>query len=412
MKNIIIKLASVVLLLGLTACQKKLDTEGDNPNISAIYMGEGNALVNIKKATEGGETDVEVRLTTQMNREVQATIAVTDFFAEYNKKNNTKYRMLPLAEYELYEENNPENKSTNGSLTVTFKNEVTVAKIKVKVKPLNETIYPIGIKYAIPLRITTANVGRILSNRDVVISFNRPFKTSVVEIKQGNNFSVLLDPTVETSEFTIQGHFMFLNWKYIGHDWNQSMINFRGGKGSNWWYTRVGKESFQVKDLDSDGAATYINQKVELKTWYQVSYVYKDNNLKVYINGKLAKTFVRPNLRFVKGEDGAITVGNAGNADSRDYRIREVRVWNRALTDAEITDGLYLPVDPNSEGLLVYLPLNKQTGFKDQTKYNNTVKFGKDGHDDKKDPPLKESDLTVEWTENVKFPAVGWEIEE
>ena len=109
MKNTIIKLASVVLLLGLTACQKQPDTEGDNPNISAIYMGEGNVLVNIKKATEGGETAVEVRLTTQMNREVQATIAVTDFFAEYNKKNNTKYRMLPLAEYELYEENNPEN---------------------------------------------------------------------------------------------------------------------------------------------------------------------------------------------------------------------------------------------------------------------------------------------------------------
>ena len=70
-----------------------------------------------------------------------------------------------------------------------------------------------------------------------------------------------------------------------------------------------------------------------------------------------------------------------------------------------------MPVDPNSEGLLIYLPIDKKHGFKELTKYNNVVKFGKDGHAANQST-LKEEDLDVEWTENVKFPAEGLVIEE
>ena len=70
-----------------------------------------------------------------------------------------------------------------------------------------------------------------------------------------------------------------------------------------------------------------------------------------------------------------------------------------------------MPVDPDTEGLLVYLPINKKDGFKELTKYNNTVKFGKNGKPAAQST-LKETDLTVEWTENVKFPAEGLLIEE
>lgn len=411
MKNSIIKLASMALLLGLTACQEKLDTVSDGNNLSAVYMYANTASVNFAKASKGGNTKVDIRLSNLQSRDVAVTVAVTDFFPEFNKKNNTNYKVLPISEYKLYEIDNPQNSSTNGTLNLTIKAGKAVAQIGVEVKALNENTYPIGVKYAIPLRIVSASLP-VLSNKDIIVNLSRPFKTSVVEIKQGNNFMVQLDPEIPTAEeFTIQGHFMFLNWKTIEYPWNQSLINFRGGPGSNWWYTRVNHDSFQVKDLDSDGDATLIKQEVKLNTWYQISYVYKDNNLKVYINGNLAKTFVRPNLSFVKGQGGAITVGNEGNSSSRDYRIREVRVWNKALSDSEIKDNLYLPVDPNTEGLLVYLPINKKDGFKELTKYNNTVKFGKNGKPAAQST-LKETDLTVEWTENVKFPAEGLLIEE
>lgn len=415
----IIKFATLALCIGIVGCQDKLDvTDGvagigsNNPSGAAAYMNTPLGTININKAIEGGATEVEVRLASVPNSDVKITVTTEDFFDAYNKENKTKYRILPTNMYELYESGNPNNVSTNGVITVTVKQGSIAAKVGVRVKPLDDEKFPVAVKYAVPLRIAASSATKILSNNKSVITFNRPFKTSVAEIKQGNNFSVALDPEIpNVDEFTIQGHFMFSNWKRITHDWNQSLINFRGGAGSNWWYTRVGKNSLQVKDLDADGDATHINQEVKLNTWYQISFVYKENNLRVYVNGKLAKTFVRPNLRFVKGEGGAIAVGNSGNADSRDYRIREVRVWNRALTEAEINADLYLPVDPNSEGLLVYLPLNKKTGFKNQTKYNNKVSFGKEGHNPKTDNPLKEEDITVEWTENVKFPAEGLVIE-
>lgn len=405
MKNIVLKTSFLAVLFSAMGCQDKLDTPSGN-EASAIYMPEQTATINIASSTVGGHTDLEVRLAKRNDEDVKATISMDDFFAAYNKKNNTRYKVLPASEYKIYQVGDPSNVMKDGKIVVNIKKKEATAKIRIEVNPLSDTTYPIAIKYAIPLRITSAGVSRILEKDRAVISFNRPFKTSVVEIKQGHNFIVELDPNYPTtSEFTIQGHYVFLNWDHITNYWNQSPVFFRGGDGSNWFYTRIGKDSFQVKDLDSDGDATYQKYEFKLNTWYQLSYVYKDNVLKVYVNGKLSKSFVRPNLSFVKGEDSLIEVGNRGSENSRDYRLREVRVWNRALSEAEINDNLYLPVDPESDGLMIYLPLDKEHGFKDITKNNNRVVFGTDAVDPRKDKSLKESDLNFKWTENVKFPS-------
>lgn len=407
MKKMISKVITVTLLASVVACSEKLDTVSGETNAVA-YMDKANSIVVIPKSNEGGETTIEPRLSGVATQETKITVAVTDYLEQYNKENGTLYKMLPLTEFEMYEDSNPTNKSTNGTLSVTVKEGTYSSKIKIRIKPLNEDTYPVGVRYVVPVRIISTTAKDILANKDVIVSLNRPFKTSVVELKQGNNFSVQLDPNIETtSEFTVQGQFMFLNWKSISYNWNQSLINFRGGNGANWWYTRVNPDSFQVKDLDADGDATLIKREINLGTWYQISFVYRDNNLKVYINGELAKTFVRPNLSIVKGEKAAITVGNTSNYSSRDFRIREVRVWNRALSDAEITDGLYLPVNPESKGLLVYLPIDEKNGFKDLTKYNNEVNLYQDG----KKGFVTEKELKYEWTKNVKFPSKDNKLE-
>ncbi len=413
MKKIIFNL-SIMTLLSVVGCQEKLDAvDGQVPGTQrdgfAVYVDEKttNQLVNIENASEGGETFVDVRLSGLASRDVTATVSVQDFFEQYNKKNNTEYELLPTSLYELYEVSNPTNTSSSGSLNVTIKKGTVSARVGIKVKAINDKTYPVSTKYAIPLKITSASA-QVLSNREAVVTFNRPFKTSVIEkVPRGFNFAIQLDPEIpSTDEFTIQGHFMFLNWDYLQHDWNQSMINFRGGEGSNWWYTRVQKTHFQVKDLDADGDATHVKLDVKLNTWYQVSYVYKDNKLKVYVNGKLGREFSRPGLRIVQGENPTITVANSTRTDSRDFRIREVRVWNRALSEAEVNDALYLPVNPENKGLLAYMPLNKDSKFTDVTKWNNTIVIGRNG---------KESTVDVmnpQWIENVKFPAEGLVIEE
>lgn len=418
MKNIIIKLASVTLFLGLTACQEKLDNDNSNSlgNLSAVYMNDNNVNVSFAKSTESGSTKFEIRMSNLRERNETITIAATDFFPEYNEKNTTNYKMLPASEYELYEEGNTANKSTNGILSITLKPGQTAVQVGVRVRPLDDNTFPMGVKYAIPLRIVSASLP-ILSNKDVVVTLNRPFKTSVALIKQGYALGVKVADNVQGSdEFTIQGMFLFEEF----HAYNRVNVNMSLFQGEMLPYTRIDAGKIQVKNGGGDSPDDWAETTdIAIKKWVQITFTYKDSFLKLYINGKLVKTYQRPSLKVSPGM--RINIENTQTSYSANRYFREFRVWNRVLTDAEIVDGLYLPADPDSKGLIVYLPINKKEGFKDMSKYDNTTIYRKgtaSSPDGIQDGPSYVSDIdeatftpTVEWKENIKFPAVGLETE-
>ena len=418
MKNTIIKLASVALFLGLTACQEKLDNDNSNSlgNLSAVYMNDNNVNVSFAKSTESGSTKFEIRMSNLRDRNETITIAATDFFPEYNEKNTTNYKMLPASEYELYEEGNTANKSTNGSLNITLKPGQTAVPVGVKVRPLNENNFPMGVKYAIPLRIVSASLP-ILSNKDVVVTLSRPFKTSVAKIKQGYALGVKVADNIQGSdEFTIQGMFLFEEF----HSYNNTNVNMSLFQGEMLPYTRIDAGKIQVKNGGGDSPDDWAETSdIAIKKWVQITFTYKDSFLKLYINGKLVKTYQRPSLKVSPGM--RINIENTQTSYSANRYFREFRLWNRVLTDAEIADGLYLPVDPDSKGLVVYLPITKKDGFKDMSKYNNTTIYRKGtsyGNTGIQDGPSYVSDIdeatftpTVEWKENVKFPAETLETE-
>ena len=418
MKNTIIKLASVALFLGLTACQEKLDNDNSNSlgNLSAVYMNDNNVNVSFAKSTESGSTKFEIRMSNLRERNETITIAATDFFPEYNEKNTTNYKMLPVSEYELYEEGNTANKSTNGSLNITLKPGQTAVQVGVKVRPLNENNFPMGVKYAIPLRIVSASLP-ILSNKDVVVTLSRPFKTSVAKIKQGYALGVKVADNIQGSdEFTIQGMFLFEEF----HSYNNTNVNMSLFQGEMLPYTRIDAGKIQVKNGGGDSPDDWAETSdIAIKKWVQITFTYKDSFLKLYINGKLVKTYQRPSLKVSPGM--RINIENTQTSYSANRYFREFRLWNRVLTDAEIADGLYLPVDPDSKGLVVYLPITKKDGFKDMSKYNNTTIYRKgtsygntgiqDGDSYVKDIDEATFTPTVEWKENVKFPAETLETE-
>ena len=418
MKNTIIKLASVALFLGLTACQEKLDNDNSNSlgNLSAVYMNDSNVNVSFAKSTESGSTKFEIRMSNLRDRNETITIAATDFFPEYNEKNTTNYKMLPASEYELYEEGNTANKSTNGSLNITLKPGQTAVQVGVKVRPLNENNFPMGVKYAIPLRIVSASLP-ILSNKDVVVTLSRPFKTSVAKIKQGYALGVKVADNIQGSdEFTVQGMFLFEEF----HSYNNTNVNMSLFQGEMLPYTRIDAGKIQVKNGGGDSPDDWAETSdIAIKKWVQITFTYKDSFLKLYINGKLVKTYQRPSLKVSPGM--RINIENTQTSYSANRYFREFRLWNRVLTDAEIADGLYLPVDPDSKGLVVYLPITKKDGFKDMSKYNNTTIYRKgtsygntgiqDGDSYVKDIDEATFTPTVEWKENVKFPAETLETE-
>lgn len=394
MKKLINKIAILTLVLGVVGCREKYDTVGGQDSVS-VYMDKEYLTVNLTE--KGGETFIEPRTSIVAQKDVQVTVSAEDFFEAYNKKHKTQFEMLPASEYELYEVSNPSNVSTNGRINVTIKEGKYSSKIGLRIKGLDEKKYPFGVRYAIPLKITSSSAD-LLSQKESVVTFNRPFKTSLPFVKRTNRTQVQLDPKIPSfinKDFTVQAHYIFTSLTTT----NQTTINIQG-----YYYTRALLKTpegsiggIQVKDGSADGDATFIQKPMETNKWYQITYVYQGNEFRVYLNGELVKTFIRFNLGA--GTDDEKRIVWAGNTDySADHYVRELRIWNKALTEAEIKENLYLPVNPNSEGLIMYLPLNEEVGFKDVTKWDNKVL----------DQPKPGG---FEWIRNVKFPAEKLEIE-
>ena len=212
---------------------------------------------------------------------------------------------------------------------------------------------------------------------------------------------------------------MFLYEKFQAY--NGINVNMSLFQGEMLPYTRIDAGKIQVKNGGGDSPDDWAETAdIAKDKWCQITFTYKDSFLKLYINGKLIKTYQRPSLKVSPGM--RINIENTQTSYSANRYFREFRVWNRVLTDAEIVDGLYLPVDPTSKGLVVYLPINKKDGFKDMSNYDNTVIYRKgtsssnsgiqDGPSYVKDIDEATFTPTVQWKDNVKFPAVGLETEE
>ncbi len=396
MKTIKNSIAILALLVSATACQEKLDTVSGE-SLKGAYMGTESAKVTFANSSAVGETFVEPRLSHIASVDTKITVSVADFLKQYNELNKTKYQSLPQSVFTLYEVDNPSNTSTNGTLTVTVKQGKISSKVGIKVNPLNENEFPFFNKYAIPLRVVSASDAQVLSNKDAIVTFDRPFTTSVVTIPRGQNFDVhLADDVPDSPNITIQAQYMF-----------DQMTSVNGTTINMGYYGRILPGGIQIKDGGTDTPfhkpQNWTNGQGK---WYQITFVItQDKKMKIYFNGKLEQTLDRSIAGISKKEKvRSFAVGNASYQYSHVYKVREIRLWNRALTEAEINDNLYLPVSPNEEGLVAYLPLNDpKEGFVDKSKYQNTVTFSK--------PTKEDFEASVKWTENVKFPAEGLVIE-
>ena len=405
MKKYILKMSLATILLGVVGCQKKLDENAKGYD-SSVYMSSSSAMINVDRKL-GGEVSIEPRLAAEAEKDETITISVENFLTEYNKKNETSYRMLPVSEFELYEVSNPTNVSTNGTLTVTVKEGKIASKVGVRVKALNSKDYPLGIKYAIPVVINSSSAKRVLSNKQTLITLQRPVVTSVAHVKDGHAPKINLDPSIpETEEFSIQVFFMFDEFRaYTTGVYNMSLINFN-------WYSRINPTDInladQQKEMGIDGV------EIKTKTWYQATYVHtKDHRVKIYLDGKHIRTFIKPNVTLKGGMQ--LSIFNPQMSYSVPHILREVRVWAKALTEVQINADLYNPIDPETEGLVVYMPIDsEENGYKDITKYNNVVELHKatrtsktgiqDGSSFHKLVPYEEYGID-KWHHNVIFPS-------
>lgn len=378
-KNIIYSSMLLIGLLFFMSCDKNHSTKPGN----AAYMEEAannKPIVSLTIDVNGGSTYVQPRLANLANKQTNLVVGLDKEALDlFNKKNNSEYIPLEQEDFELIYSS--ANLKGQGSISIPVEKNDIGLPLEIKVKNLDNTKYPPAKKVAIPLSIISSDM-KILDNvKSVIITINRPLVTSVSKMTSGG-FTVefaedLKEKTIDGWTFQFTGNFKNLNRGNLN-------VGYFGGQEGG-FYTRINERTgIQVKN-GRDGDDTWTQKPLEAKKWLQITYVYKDQTVSVYVNGVLQKTF--GTTKIFHKEGSSFSIGNGGYDDY----LREVRFWSKPLTETEILENLYLPLDPNTDALESYLPLTKEAGVTDLTPHNNKVTI--------------HSGAIIKWIENVKFPS-------
>jgi hypothetical protein len=78
------------------------------------------------------------------------------------------------------------------------------------------------------------------------------------------------------------------------------------------------------------------NQQIPINAWTNVTGTYESGIWKLFINGVLIQS-TTSTIAFNNDVNTPLTIGNSGNFEPFNGRLDDVRIYNKALTQSEIT---------------------------------------------------------------------------
>lgn len=375
---------------------------GKDANVAYMSSIQGSQAVGVLASDEGFTQVVTPRLAAPAAEDIKVTVTVDAAALEaYNKVNNLA--LLPIKPEDLILTNS-DGVEGKGQVEATIKKGALSTPVIVKMTSINPEKYPYSAKLAAPISIASASNGvKVLSDpKSAFITLNRKIVTSVLHVERsnGNGYTMQFAP-VEDYKSPNEWTFQYIVQVQNIHGNNQTLGSLGGGHG---FYNRVSKTGgLQCKSEGRDGNDTWTNKPVNEKEWLHVSYVYRQNglagNLSFYVNGVLQKTFTTSSMMIEKNAGWGF-----GNSMVSDYYLREVRFWNRALSEAEIRDRYYLPETKDAPGLVACFPLTRES-------YDEETKAFKDIMGNWKWSITSSKGADWEFTDHVVFPAKALTIE-
>lgn len=395
------------LLFVLSACNIA-DGAGDTPE-NAIYMSNPNetGVFSVLASDEKGAVfSVTPRVANITTEPVTITLSVDEeTLNQYNAKN--KLSLKTITPDDVIFKDASGNKS-NGKIKTTINKGEVMSVIQGRIESLDPEKYPYDGKFAIPVKITAVEgpLKLLSAPNSTIVTLNRKIKTSVMHMvnPNGGGYTSHFVPDKpyadEMTEWTLQFSMLVNNI----HGYNQTTASLSSSAG---FYNRISTSGgIQIKSEGRDGpdtwTGTFSGKGVPEAEWVNVAYVYRRSGLAgklaVYMNGELQHIFTTSPLYLDKEGHWGF-----GNENLRDYYLREFCFWNRALSDAEILDKLYLPEDPNAPGLEAYFPLTAETYDAEKGEFSDLTGKWHFVH---------RNNSKIEIVENVVFPSTKLVIEE
>ena len=157
-------------------------------------------------------------------------------------------------------------------------------------------------------------------------------------VKANNNY-IQMNNTVGnfgTSDFSISA------WYSSTDNISSHIINKRFSQSwGNYW--ELTKFMFGINDTNNNSNYNFIinNQSQSINTWYNIIVTRNGTSIKYYINGLLYQTITTTVINNISNTSnlviGAVITPLSGVLQSHDGKIDDIGIWNRALTQQEIT---------------------------------------------------------------------------
>lgn len=358
--NVITIIAAVSMLL--SACTTPADK---------LKYGKDVILISGTDYSPMAELSVDGSLPLDYQFTVQSTGLVTEDIKvnlsynagavdAYNATNGTKFVAAPESAISL----------NNTSLTIKAGQAVSEPGT---VTLLNNDWAEDGIVYVIPLSITSVSGGM-----DIL----EVSSTVLIRIKQTLNFTSLYldtpnasseyhwnDKAVELTTWTCEIKAYPTNLKTAAAE---QICRLCAWKGTGQVLLRFNENGYEWKTLNfvTPGSKINTTKTFEVNQWAHIALVYDGSKLIIYINGEKDGEFAADaeTLGFSKFELG-MAYGNYMNSQLYSGRVSEARLWNRALPQSEIKDGM-CSISAQSEGLVAYWRMNDNGSvMKDATEH-------------------------------------------
>ena len=388
-RNNVLSLCSFALLLSCT--------DGDDFDYSKngllITGTEQGAIQNFVVEETPATYPITVKTTKKTDSDLTVSLAIDPSLVEnYNAVNNTSYYPIPEGSVEL-----------DDSQVIIKEGSAQSSAVNVRV--ISTEGFQEGRTYLIPVTIRqSSSLEAIEASRTLFLKVARriSFYSLKTDLNASSNYIFPDEKRQDLSAWTIEFKCYSNVFGRVGDIKRVLAIEGKNEEEANMFrFGENGSAGGDVLQWVLPGGRAFSNTHFQTGRWYLVSCTYDGQNFTMYVDGIFDVTTsgsgkVCPFQRFELG----MSWGNYRRSQFFNGRLAEVRLWNRALSAAEINLGLG-SVDPHSEGLVAYWKMNEGEGhiFHDATGNGYDMDWTDTWRDDRENGQLVAHDYSqyIQW---------------